>query len=186
MLRILVSERLGVSARMDGNWKILTVRMVSCDDESDDFEVWFVGWRQRIIILNYSASWLKTYRCSVDQRLLGLRCKWSWSLWKGFLQLVEQTSVNCIKWMHWWYWPWLHFPLPVERTCSGGEKHVECWSPAVVSAATTIRWGKRWGWKGRLCCWWSLRQTGDEKTELYYRGDWFIDGYPHATRDGRI
>jgi len=39
MLRILVSERLGVSARMDGNCEIRTVRMVSCDDESDDLDV---------------------------------------------------------------------------------------------------------------------------------------------------
>jgi hypothetical protein len=38
MLKILVSERLGVSARMDGIWEIPTVRMVSCDDESDDLE----------------------------------------------------------------------------------------------------------------------------------------------------
>jgi len=45
MLRILVSKRLGVSARMDGNWGVPTVRMVSCDDVSDDLEVGFVGYR---------------------------------------------------------------------------------------------------------------------------------------------
>ena len=45
MLRILVSERLGVSARMNGNWEIPTVRMVSCDDESEDLEVGFIGCR---------------------------------------------------------------------------------------------------------------------------------------------
>jgi hypothetical protein len=74
MLRILVSERLGVSARMDDNCEIRTVRMVSCDDESDDLDDWFVGW-ERIIILNDSMFCVKTYRCSVDQRLLRLRCK---------------------------------------------------------------------------------------------------------------